>query len=74
MSDLPAYFTQATLAAHAQISLASLSRYLKNNVGDIKKAEEKIPGLGVRYEGKKCRKFIDLVTAGRAQSGKEAAV
>lgn len=65
-ADLPEYFTAKSLAAHVGISLRTLTSHLANNVGGIRDAKVKVPGLQAhRFLGRGCRKYIGLTTAGR---------
>ena len=65
MSDMSDYFTAQSLADAAGVSLRTFFGHLQNDVGQVSKAREKVPGLGIRYNAKACRKYIALVTAGR---------
>lgn len=57
------YYTTASLAAAAGVGLRCFQKHLKHNVGNINDAREEIPGMGLRFLGKKCRKYLSLVLA-----------
>lgn len=65
MSTEPEFFTLESLARAAGISITQLYRHLRYDVGQITKARERVPGLGIRFTAAKCRKYLSLVRAGR---------
>jgi len=72
------YFTSATLAKAAGVCMRVFQRHLQLNVGQVQAARETIPGLGVVYEARKCRKYLALCLADPRRKAKaqrqEAAV
>ena len=70
MSDGPAYYTTAGLAEAAMVSRSQFYSHVKEDVGHVTKAKEKVPGLGVRWVASKCRKYIDLCQARTARTGR----
>ena len=63
----PEYYTAATLATRVGVSLRTFQLHMQRNVGLIRDAKVKVPGLrGHRFPIRGCRKYIELVTAGRA--------
>ncbi len=65
----PAYYTAATLAGAAGVSLRTLASHLAADVGQVTKARERVPGLrGYRYEARKCAKYLGLVRAGKGEA------
>ena len=66
--DLPASFTRRTLAEFVQLSMKQLDRHIKANTLNLGKAVEKVPGLGVRIQGTKARRFVEAMHAKRSQT------
>ena len=71
-ADQPSYFTTKGLAAAAGVSRATFYGHVQHDVGQVTKAKERVPGIGIRWHAGKCRKYLDLVTARTGR--KEAAV
>jgi hypothetical protein len=59
----PDYYTASSLAAAAGVGLRAFQKHLAADVGQVSKAREVVPGLGVRYEAGKCRKYLRLCLA-----------
>lgn len=59
------YYTAEALAKAAGVTRSQFTRHQARNVGQIGDARERVPGLGLRYVGKKCRKYLALVRAGK---------
>lgn len=59
----PAYYTKATLAAAAGVSLSTFDRHERENVGRLRDVREDIKGLGIRYQASKVKRYLDLCAA-----------
>lgn len=57
------FYIAETLAAAAGVSKKTFERHLAKNVGSLQSARFTEPGLGVRYDAKKCRRYLALVLA-----------
>lgn len=73
MSDGPAYYTTSGLMEAAGVGPTEFYKHVVCDVGQITKAKEKIPGLGLRWVGSKCRKYIDLCQARTARLERRSA-
>jgi DNA-binding MurR/RpiR family transcriptional regulator len=49
MSDPPDYYTTASLAEAAGVSMATFHRHCRQNVGGVKDARLKLDAMGIRY-------------------------
>lgn len=66
--DIPAQFTRRTLAQFCDLCPSSIDKHIRANTLNLGKAVEKIPGLGVRIQGSKARRFIEAMAANRSQT------
>lgn len=65
MSGEPEYYTADSLALAAGVSRRVFFKHLRCDVGQLAKAREVHPGLGIRYHAPGCRKYLSLVRAGQ---------
>ena len=63
MTGNPKYYTPKSLAAAAGVSPRTFRSHLASDTGQLSKAREMVPGLGLRYLGSKCEKYIALCHA-----------
>lgn len=59
----PTYFTTKSLCDYAGVNPRTFQDHLRLNVGGIQSAREKVRGLGLRYVGSKCRRYIAMCHA-----------
>ena len=57
------YYTAETLGAAAGVSSRTFRAHLKADVGELTQAREVVPGLGVRFAGERCAKYLSLCHA-----------
>lgn len=68
MSTEPEYYTIDGLSQAAGKKKRQVYDHIRKDVGGLKKAREKVPGLGVRFVASKCKKYLSLCNAeGRSQ-------
>ena len=63
----PEYYTTAGLMEAARVKRTTFHNHCKSNVGQIMKAKEKVPGLGLRWAATRCRKYLALCRARTAR-------
>ena len=66
--DLREYYTQATLAQECGTTLRTIQRHIRAGTCRLNKAAEKIPGVGVRINGRLAAKFISVMKARKTQT------